>query len=371
MVLRALFFGSLALGITFVTAVDFSKSNWIWKDHSEEVPPYELADFRYDFSPLLGMTAAAAEILIAADNNYTLWVNGQYIGQGNNWAQSQDYCVTLNPGHNLFAVETENQPPISPSALLAAIQITYTDGTKQTIVSDGSWRVNNVTAGFQYPAYDDSAWLYAIVLAGANGPPWHTPASPPPPSSLSLSNSFWIWTNEIVSPGGNAPVGHRAFRKEIHLPGGILTRGGTIIFDTDNGYMLYINGKTVGSAHDWTHAQRWTFTLDYPTDVIVIAADAYNDGGPAGMIAAVEFDVENCHCSSYSVYISDGSWKYNYTVPAGFEQLDYDDCGWLDAVVEGPYGMEPWGNVPTVDVLSTNLETVPGMTHEQTRLFYV
>ncbi|KAK2467396.1 hypothetical protein APHAL10511_000631 [Amanita phalloides] len=349
MTLKALLCGLLVLSGTFVTALDFSQSNWIWKDHNEQVPSYALADFRYDFNPLPGKIAAAAEILIAGDNNYTLWVNGERIGAGNNWEQSQGYCVKLKRGRNLFAVEIENQPPTSPAALITAIQITYTDRSTRTIGTDGTWRVNDATPGFQFPRYDDSAWPYAVILGTANQSPWHTPYPPIPPSSLSISNSFWIWTNETDGPGGNAPVGHRAFRRTIRLPGGILARGGTIIFDTDNGYTLYINGKTIGAAHDWYHAQRWTFTFDSPTDIIVIAADAYNDGAPAGIISAIEFDVEEYYCSTYSIFVSDYSWKYSYTVPAGFEQIGYDDSSWQNAVEEGPYGMAPWGDVPIVN----------------------
>ncbi|KAK2463020.1 hypothetical protein APHAL10511_004675 [Amanita phalloides] len=344
MILKGLLCGLLAFGCTFVAALDFSQSNWIGKSNDH----CELTDFRYDFNPLPGKTAATAEILIAADNNYTLWVNGECIGVGNNREQSQGYCVTLKPGCNLFAVEVENRASTSPAALIAAIQITYTDKTTETIKTDCTWRVNDATPGFQAPKYDDLTWPYAIILGAANQHR-HTPCLPITPSALSLSDSFWIWTNETDGPGGNAPVGRRAFRKTIHLPGGILASGGTIILDVDDGHTLYINGKTIGSGHRWIHAKRWTFTFDSPTDCIVIAVDAYNDRGPAGIIAAVEFDVKNCYCSTYSIYVSDCSWKYSCTAPAGFEQIDYDDSSWRDAVEEGPYGMAPWGDVTIVN----------------------
>ncbi|KAF8624375.1 hypothetical protein AX15_005908 [Amanita polypyramis BW_CC] len=315
------------------------------------VPPYERADFRYDFTSPGGKSASSAQILITGDNNYTLWVNGELIGGGNDWQTSQSYCVALNPINNVFAAETVNFPPNNnPSAFISAIQVNFVGGSSQIIVSDASWRANNATTGFQSPSFDDSNWPHAVIVGNANSAPWHVPYPQPPASSLSISNSYWIWTNEISSPGGNAPIGHRAFRKTIDLPGGVLTRSGTIVISVDNGYTLYINGKQIGSAGDWTHAQRWKFTLDYPTDDIVIAVDAVNTGGPAGLIAAVEFDVANCDgCSSYLVYISDSSWKYNLGVPAGFQQPDYNDCNWPNAVQEGLYGVAPWGSIPTVN----------------------
>lgn len=344
----ALLFG-LFIYVSTATALDFSNSNWIWKNDDKSLPVGELSDLRYDFSPEPGKIAAAAQILITADDKYTLWVNGEYIGQDAGWTQSQQYCVALIPGQNIFAAEVENEVANTPGALISAIQITYTDGSTQNIVTDGSWCANNAISGFQDPRYNDASWPNATVLGSANSPPWHTPALPPPASSVTLGTSSWIWTNEVTSPGGDAPVGHRAFRKTINLPGGLVASAGSIIIDTDNGYTLYINGDMVGQGSNWQQAQRWSFTFDYPTDNIVIAVDGVNTGGPAGLIATVILDVSNCYCSTYSVYVTDNSWKYSLSIPDGFEGRDYDDSNWPNAIVEGPYGMQPWGGVPIVD----------------------
>lgn len=343
----ALLYVFLALYVGGAIALDFSNSKWIWKNHNEQVPPYELGDFRYDFTSPFGKRAASAEIVIAGDNKYTLWVNGEYVGQGDNWPEGQEYCVGLEPERNIFAVEIENAPPTSPAALLSAIQITYTDGTTHTIVTDGTWRAHNAVPGFQSPGYNDAQWSHAVVLGDANSSPWHTPTLPSPPSPLTLSGSSWIWTKEVTSPGGNAPIGHRAFRKDIHLPGGRLAKKGTIVIDTDNGYTLYINGKEIGQGNNWEQAQRWAFTFDFPTSDIVIAVDAFNTGGPAGLIATIALN--DGICGSTSRYTTDNSWKYSFTVPAHFEQPFYNDYNWPNAIVEGPYGMSPWGNVPIVN----------------------
>ena len=339
----------LFIYVSAVTALDFSNANWIWKDHDESLPVGELGDLRYDFSPEPGKIAAAAQILIAGDDKYTLWVNGEYIGQAAGWPQGHLYCVTLNPGRNTFAAEVENQVANTPAALISAIQITYTDTSTQTVVTDGGCCANNAIPGFQDPGYNDAGWPNAVALGSANSAPWHTPALPPPASSVTLDTSSWIWTNEVTSPGGNAPVGHRAFRKTINIPGRVAARTGSIIIDTDNGYTLYINGNMIGQGGDWQQAQRWAFKFDYPTDEIVIAVDCVNTGGPAGLIATVVLDVSNFYCSTYSVYVTDNSWKYSLSVPADFELPDYDDSDWPNAIVEGPYGMSPWGKVPIVN----------------------
>ncbi|KAK2463037.1 hypothetical protein APHAL10511_004692 [Amanita phalloides] len=346
MTLKALFCAMLVLCASCVAALDFSKSKWIWKHYNYNVPPHELADFRYDLRTS-GARAVSAKILIAADNEYVLWVNGEYIGEGNDWTKGQRYCVTLQPHHNVFAVQVENLPPVSPAAFISAIEVTFSNGRTKVIKTDSSWRAHDATKGFQKVGFDDSRWRHAVELGSVNSSPWHTPTTPSPPSSLSLVNSDWIWTDEVKSPGGNAPVGSRAFRRTLTLRGGAYATGGTIIIDADNRYTVYVNGKQVGNFHDWTHAQRLSFHLK-PTSEIVIAVKATNDGGPAGLIVAAEFHVETPkYCSTYVVDVTDGSWKFAYSVPIGFQEPGYVEHNWHHAYVQGPYGIAPWGSVPT------------------------
>ena len=214
-------------------------------------------------------------------------------------------------------------------------------------MSDSSWLANGDSPGFQNPFYDDRSWTHAYELGTSNTSPWHTPSLPGPPSSLSLANSQWIWTNEISGPGGVAPVGNRAFRQDITIPGNVPATGGTIIISTDNEYTLYINGQQIGTHADWTVAQRYTFTLGSPTRNIVVAVNADNTGGPAGVIAALELNLEVGSCSAYSVYVTDNSWKYNLGVPAGFQNPSYNDGSWPSAVEQGLYGVSPWGDIST------------------------
>ena len=229
--------------------------------------------------------------------------------------------------------------------MIAAIEVTFTDGSTQTIISDDTWVANNATSGFESINYDDSSWPTAYELAAANASPWHTPASPPSPSSLSLASSQWIWTDEISGPGGAAPVGNRAFRKDISIPGNVPATGGTIVISTDNAYTLYINGQEIGSSNNWQIAQRWTFTLGTPSRDILVAVNADNTGGAAGVIVALDLTVATGSCSAYVNYVTDSSWVYSLTVPAGFQYSNFSDSGWPNAEEEGLWGVGPWGHI--------------------------
>lgn len=176
----------LTLCASHVAALDFSNSKWIWTSPAgaTAVPALATADFRKDFAAPDGKIPVSASIIISADNVYTLYVNGEKIGTGNNFQQSQSYCVDLEPGcNNVFAVSVLNEPGAggvaTPASLITAIDVTYIDGTSTTIVSDPSWRAHdNETPGFESVNFDDSAWPNAVVVGNADSPPWGVPSIP-------------------------------------------------------------------------------------------------------------------------------------------------------------------------------------------------
>ena len=347
----------LTLYVSHVAALDFTNSKWIWtsSDGASNVAPLATAYFRLGyFDP---KNALYANVMIAADDNYTLYVNGELIGQGNNYRISQTYCVKLDStAHTrVFAVAVQNQGTVpNPAALLVAINIVYTDITTATVVSDANWRANNnEIAGFESVGFDDSAWPYAVVVGNADSPIWGLP-SPLSTSTLSLANSYWIWNNQVPpgSPTSTAPVGNFAFRKTYKIPGDMMTDSGTIIVDADDAFTLYINGEVIGSSDSYTQAQRWNFYPRSSTDTIVLAINATNNGGPAGFIVAAAFNIVGCSGTALFKVTDgtpDGTWKFNLDVPDGFEQSGYDDSDWGSTIVEGPYGVAPWGSVPIVD----------------------
>ena len=131
-------------------------------------------DFRYDFIPLLGKTAASADIIIAGDNNGSTASTSARVIIG-----SRVKSMLRSAQKTVFGVELENLPPASPEVLISAIQVTYTDGTAQTIATDDTWS----------PPYNDAGWPNAVVMGNASSSPWRTPTLQRPTSSSTLSGS--------------------------------------------------------------------------------------------------------------------------------------------------------------------------------------
>ncbi|KAF9462833.1 hypothetical protein BDZ94DRAFT_1309356 [Collybia nuda] len=161
----------------------FHSSSWIWAagDSAFAAPPGLTAEraFRISIPSPAGKVATTAMILITADSQYALFVNGILVGNGENTATVEIYGVTLVPTLNVFAVRGFNdiQNPVAsnPAGLIAAIQISFSDGTTSLLQTDGSWRsMRGVPDKFEAPDFDDSEWANATVLVKYGGPPWGT-----------------------------------------------------------------------------------------------------------------------------------------------------------------------------------------------------
>ncbi|KAJ7491236.1 lectin [Mycena latifolia] len=345
-------------------ALDFSASQWIWtNDVSDGAAPTGARAFRKDFVAPQGKTPVQAEIVMVVDDSFTLFVNGAEVGTGGDFTVSERFCVPLQPCLNVFAVTAVNGnggTVPNPAGLLAAIQITYSDGTTSTVVSDTTWRASlTVPAGYQQLSFDDNSWTPAVTEGAYGIGPWGQIPVPSPPPVFSLTTAAnWIWTNDVVD--GAAPPAARAFRRTYTPPTGQTAASAKIIIIADDEYSLYINGVLVGSGADFSVAQTYTVNLS-PAPSLVFAVYAVNGGdgnNPAGLLAAIQITLTDS-CTSGLTFVTDGSWKSNTGTPAGFQLPGFDDSSWPAATVEGPYGMAPWGNV-TIASSSGPTTALPG-----------
>ncbi|KAJ7043111.1 lectin [Mycena alexandri] len=343
-----LLYSVLALFIASAAALDFGASKWIWTNEvSGGNAPVGARAFRKDFTAPLGKTPVQADIIITVDNSFSLYVNGAEVGGGGDFLKAERFCVPLHPCLNVFAVTAVNGATTpNPAGLLAAILVTYSDGTTSTIVSDTTWRYSiSVPNGYEQLSFDDNSWAPSIAEGAYGVAPWGQISIPSAPPALSLTAANWIWTNEVVN--GNAPPGPRAFRRTYTPPPGQTPTSATIIIVADNEYSLYVNGVLIGSGTDFHTAQTYNVNLS-PASQVVIAVYAVNVdlvNNPAGLLAAVQINTTECNCVSGVLLVTDGGWKASTGTPIGFQLPGFDDSRWPAATVEGPYGLAPWGAV--------------------------
>ncbi|KAJ7844503.1 hypothetical protein B0H14DRAFT_2776463 [Mycena olivaceomarginata] len=161
-----------------------------------------------------GRTATSATISLTVVQQFTLWVNGRLIGASgdgaDDWKSAQVFTTGLNATFNIFSVLAVNDADSGapPPGLLAAIQVQYSDGSDDVIVSDSIWVVSTVIpSDFPTPStyslfspatilarFGSGSWGDSVTLApldpGPGSPP-PTPTATPvnAPSTLSIPSS--------------------------------------------------------------------------------------------------------------------------------------------------------------------------------------
>jgi len=157
---------------------DFGGAQWIWfpEGNPAESAPVATRYFRSGFELPANEPLRAAVIEITADDQFDLFVNGQKAGMGSGWGSPETIAIgsLLKPGHNILAVAARNvgSHP-NPAGLLAKLKIEFARGSSRVLVTGENWRAaTNVPAGWQEPAFDDTAWPAARLLGGYGTQTW-------------------------------------------------------------------------------------------------------------------------------------------------------------------------------------------------------
>ena len=164
-----------------------AEPQWIWSPELQpETDPAVTVYFRATFQVA---SPQAGSIEIAADNKYSLWINGDRIGAGDNWRQLDRYDIQsrLKKGKNVIAVFAQNGDAPHPAGLVARVTI-QDQGDRTVLASSGaSWK----TATKPQPMWStvefkDDDWKPAHVFGefGKVGPWGDKPRVAPAPKAI-------------------------------------------------------------------------------------------------------------------------------------------------------------------------------------------
>ncbi len=184
------------------------------------------------------------------------------------------------------------------------------------------------------------------------------PANPPSPDGFGaarwigldgenvtnyLANTSWIWF-PAGEPAKAAPPGQCYFRRTFVLPDTEI-KFARIELTGDNEAKGFINGRDIGGRSDphVVRDQDVTYRLEPGTNVIaLIGMNKGNAPKPAGVIARLTVEFEG---GGTLAIPTDEQWKASDQETNGWNEISFDDSGWVAATNLGPAGMEPWGNV--------------------------
>ena len=157
-----------------VLAVNTNGLQWIWYPESPAAT-HATRYFRKTFLIPTNTVLAGAQMLLTADDQFTLYVNGASIGSGTTWQQFNLLSLNsvLQPGTNTIAIASSNV--LNQAGLIGRLDYRGADGGISSVSIDGTWRASSsLTANWNQPGFNDSLWVNAAVLGGYGMSPWST-----------------------------------------------------------------------------------------------------------------------------------------------------------------------------------------------------
>ncbi|ANW95862.1 hypothetical protein AXE80_06015 [Wenyingzhuangia fucanilytica] len=156
-------------------------------------------------------------------------------------------------------------------------------------------------------------------------------------------NAQRVWhkemsVNRVVLP----EPGKRYFRKSFNLSK-IDIRSAKVLISVDHSYQLYLNGKKISEADDWTKVNKLDVSSYLKLGQNTIAIKGENEG-TIGNPAGVLFSMQIIFQSGEKLYInSDESWKSTDQLPnKTWVTNQFDDKSWN--LVKN-YGTQNWGHL--------------------------
>ncbi len=210
------------------------------------------------------------------------------------------------------------------------------------------WDKNNHVSNWSEPAF----WTVGLLAPGDFKAQWIGFNATPPasyneygePEPLSLTGCKWIWYPD-GQPNRRLPNVTRYFRYKFELPSDRKITLAQFRTVADNDAVLYINGQEVYKYSGWQRPYTFYVTENLRAGTNIFAISVTNRAeapSPAGLVGKllVEFD------SGEPITIRiDGSWKTAQTVEDGWQNENYNDATWIDAMETADCGDMPWGNM--------------------------
>ena len=150
---------------------------------------------------LLGVclsASAANRLRVSGDNSWVAFVNGEQVGEGNDWQAVGDYEFDLINGAAVIAVYVHDAEPGAAGVGGALMDVVLDDG--QYFGSDETWKANagvpieERNDGWETMDFDDSGWEPAFLLDQFGGGVWGFGADV---MRQVLNNpdctAFWVW----------------------------------------------------------------------------------------------------------------------------------------------------------------------------------
>ena len=277
-------------------------------------------------------SSPVGQVHISVDNSYTLYVNGQELGSGDNWAQTDTYDFSAQCGGDLV-VAFHGVDAGGPAAGIASVEWCGTN-----LVSNHNWRCTATQPGDGWTSanfQEDETWEIP-AHGGRNGvPPWgsrpdlNVPrTNPNARDGVSMQVPQWIWTSDFQGTDevwcrvdANYDAAH--FEDANGLGNGGWGQGHMC---ADDQFTLYINGDEVAQGTDWQDTQAFTFGGDMSTITHPIPCNQDNVYGPLNYRTAARTLFDRPYLAQFCSVFRRSFAVFSVLTP-GFQKVAPEDRG--------------------------------------------
>jgi alpha-L-rhamnosidase len=217
--------------------------SWVWA-HGAVAGDQEVGKvhFRKLLHLPVNQTVREAAMLLTADDNLQLFVNGQAVGvEHKNWRKlaTREVADQLKPGANVLAIEAANTGR-NVAGLVGRLVVIFANGETMSVPIDRSWLSSRVAAeGWNGAEFTASDWKPAAEIVRYGEQPWGT------------------IKRQVMGP---APFFRKAFAVSKPI------RRATAFASALGVYELHLNGKPVGTdvlSPGWTDFSKRVHYLGY------------------------------------------------------------------------------------------------------------
>lgn len=153
--------------------------------------------------------------------------------------------------------------------------------------------------------------------------------------------SQWVWYPE--RPAGDAVREDRFFRKTFDLPA--KPAEASLWLLVDDRQTLWVNGRgPLEPVEEQQHSRRFDLGTLLGAGRNVLAVQAWNGGGPAGVIARLAVKLPD---GREVLVHSDASWLASKTEAPGWTEPGFDDAAWQPVRLIGSAFAAPWFDIPS------------------------
>ena len=146
------------------------RANWIWEKSNISVTNSKVWLCK---KFVIEKTVKSARLLICADDQSTVYLNGQLLGSANAWNQMEQFDCTniVKKGNNMLAVAAADAGRL-PCGLLADFKIETGNGETISIISDETWRASDKAIPDWLNPAAVQTWGSAKTVAPYGGGEW-------------------------------------------------------------------------------------------------------------------------------------------------------------------------------------------------------